>query len=322
MYYQTSISIFILFSYFYLSYHPKTKLLFFIASYGYKQLNYLYIKIHNLLTLCENGYVIKIIIHHTNIDNGSYIRRFFCFKIKKYLDIKLIKISSHLGFYLTMQHRIYIKHNIHEITKYDHIGYFENDMDFTLSNLKYYFYTWKLIEKFKMKYAIPGFKRYEISKCDNGDIWKSCPDHTTVIRLKIIKNYAFISTKFAYSGMWILPISKLMKYINEIDFVSYQRNKNVYTSWGSREYYSCLYWEMHYVPIIPLSRIDECFVHHMSNRYLYGKTSIQISDIYNQMNICKTAEGLLKYNGYLKNRNIIISYKNISKYICKPIKNC
>lgn len=300
----------------------KVKLMFFIGSYGLSQLNYLYTKIQSILAICESGYIIKTIIHHTDIINESYFQNFFCFSQNKSLDIVLIKRPSQVGHFLAKQHRIYIHENIKEIQKYDHVGYFENDMDFTIYNLNYYLYTWKLIQRFKLENYMVGFKRYEISECDNGDVWKSCPDGTYNIKLKIINSKPFINSFLGYSAMWILPKERLLRYIKEKEFIEIPKERNYFTMYGIREYYAYMYWEKHYQPLIPLERVENCFVHHMSNRYIHFQTAIQISEIYNQINMCRDKEGMIKYFGEIKDKDFSINYNKRELNKCIKIKNC
>lgn len=303
------------------SYYRKFKLLFFIASYGVKQLDLLYLKIKSLVTICEDGYIIKIVIHHTNILNNSNFKNFYCYTQNKNLEIQLIMLNTKVGNFLTQQHRIYINQNKKTIKYYDHIGYFENDIHFTLTNLKYYFYTWKVIRDLKLQHSMPGFQRQEISKCSNGDIWRSNADNIYNIKISIKNNIPFARINFAYSAMWLLPQKELIKYINDDDFVNIPAEKNIYTISGIKEYYSYYYWEKHFNPIVPLNRIDDCFIHHMSNRYLHHKNSIQINEIYNQMNICKVTDGI-KYIGKEKYKEIWISIKNKTNNKCVELQMC
>lgn len=296
---------------YYTYFFSKTKLLFFIASYGTNQLNLLYQQIKSFILICENGYDLKIIIHHTEILNNSSLNNFYCFTQDKYIDIVFIKVSLHVKHYLVKEHRKYMLDNINDIKMYNHIGFFENDIGFSLANFKYYLYTLNVIKKYNLKDVMPGFKRYEISKCKNGDIWRSCQDHINNITFYNIQHKLFIRIRLAFSAMWILPVNMLMKYIHEKEFLSIPDNDH-HGNEGIKPYYSCNYWEKHYSPLIPLNRIDDCFVHHMSNKYIHYFASIQITELYMQMNICRSKSGL-KYIGEKKNRVVIINKTKISK---------
>lgn len=200
----------------------QTKLLFFIAAYGNNQLDLLYMQIKSFVLICESGYTVKIIVHHTDILKNSSFNNFYCFNKQGFVDVIFIKLQRQIGYHLVKEHRKYIFENIKEIKKYDHIGYFENDMGFNLANLRYYFYTLSLIKKYKIKNAMPGFNRFEITKCDNGDVWKSVGDTIKYIELYIIKNKPFIKLVLGYSAMWIVPKRELMKCVNDKDFINIQ----------------------------------------------------------------------------------------------------
>lgn len=295
------------------------KILFFIASYGENQLNYLYLQIKSFVIICESGYVIKIIIHHTNILKNSSFNNFYCFKQDRYINIVFIRISSLVKHFLVKEHRKYILDNINEIKNYDHIGFFENDIGFTLSNLKYYFFTMSLFKKYKMKNTMVGFKRFEIGKCTTGDIWRNCPDYINNVTFLIIKDMQFIRIKDGFCAMWILPLSMLLKYVHEYEFLIIPENAhNGITS--LKPYYSYSYWERHFIPLIPLLRIDDCFVHHMSNKHIHYHASIQLTELYSQLGIYRTKTGL-KYNGPVKNRVININRKNVSKKCVQLLYN-
>lgn len=165
---------------------------------------------------------------------------------------------------------------------------------------------------------MPGFKRYEISKCDNGDVWRTCPDHVNNITIYKINSKMYVRVKVGQSAMWILPINKILLHVKENDFIKIPNTKHKGIN-GLKEYYSYSYWEKYFIPLIPLNRIDECFVNHMSNSYTNYYASIQITELYMQMNICRTKNGL-KYVGPNKNRVIKIDSKNSKK--CLQIKSC
>lgn len=297
----------------------KIKLLFFVAAYGVKQLNLLYMQIKYFVTICESGYILRIIIHHTDILKNSSFKHFYCFEINNFIDIEFIKIVSSVNHYLVKEHRKYIIQYLNEVMEYDHIGFLENDIGFSLSNLKYYLYTLALIKENNLKNTTPGFKRFEIVKCNNGDIWRSCPDFINYVNLYIIKSKAFVRIRDGYSAMWILPRNELIKYVKEKEFVSIPDNAHKGIE-GLKPYYSYSYWERHFVPIIPLERIDDCFVHHMSNKYINYSGSMQITEFYMQMNICSSKYGL-RYNGLLENKIIKINRSKLSKR-CVNIKLC
>lgn len=290
----------------------KTNFLFFVASYGVNQLDFLYTQLKSFVLICESGYEIKIVVHHTHILKNSSFKSFYCFNIKGYIDINYIKISPMVKDYLTKEHRKYIIENLKEIKKYDHIGYFEDDMGFNLAHLKYYIYTQSLIKKYNIKNARPGYNRFEITKCNNGDIWRSCPDVIDYVELYIIKKKPFVNIISGYSAMWLVPQKELIKYVNDKDFLEIQYGDYRGRA-GIKEYYSYFYWEKYYKPLVPLDRIDDSFVHHMSNKYIRIGDSIQITEFYKQMNIVITENGL-KYIGELKNKVIKINSKYKSKY--------
>lgn len=300
-------------------YYSNIKILFFVAAYGSKQLHYMYLQIKSFQQFCEYGYDIKIIIHHTDIFLNSSFNSFYCLNQAKYINLLLIKISADVKHYLPKEHRRYIANNNKEIRKYNHIGYFENDIEFSIANFKYYLYTLRLFNDLKIKNAMPGFKRYEISKCKNGDIWRSCQDHIDNIYLYNIKNTQFIRIKEGYSAMWILPYSLLKKYIYDKEFIfipdkCHNGNGNV------KEYYAYYYWEKYFTPLIPLNVIDNCFVHHLSNKYIHYYKTIQLTELYNQMNICRSGNKLL-YKGKLSNDIIKINRKIIRKE-CFQLTKC
>lgn len=126
-------------------YYKKTRLLFFVESYGVNQLNLLYMQIKSFIIICESGYIIKLIIHHTDILNNSSFQHFYCFNRNYFVDVIFIRISSNITHLLVKEHRKYITNNLNEIKKYHHVGFFENDIGFSLANLRYYFYTLALI---------------------------------------------------------------------------------------------------------------------------------------------------------------------------------
>lgn len=86
----------------------KTNFLFFVASYGVNQLDFLYTQLKSFVLICESGYKIKIVVHHTHILKNSSFKSFYCFNIKGYIDINYIKISPMVKDYLTKEHRKYI----------------------------------------------------------------------------------------------------------------------------------------------------------------------------------------------------------------------
>lgn len=87
--------------------------------------------------ICENEYILKVIIHHTAILKNSSFRHFYCIKQKKFLNVLITRIAPQVKHFLVQEHRKYIASNLNEITKYDHVGFFENDIGFSINNLRY-----------------------------------------------------------------------------------------------------------------------------------------------------------------------------------------
>ena len=214
-------------------------------------LNILFKNIYNI----KNNYSCEYkIIIHTNSDYSKELIN------NSHSDIEVI-VCSKLDhpFYLTWQHRTYIKNNF---SLYDVCMYLEDDMILNYSNLLNYL---KNLEHVWPNY-VPTFLRYE----ENNILEKYAVD-THRISLKKCKvlnlNEMYLNVGKIYSACWVLP-SKFLKGLIDKNFTIIRGGQVIRETAAS-----FVNWQLGKQCILQLDKdirkiSDKSLIHHASNKYI------------------------------------------------------
>ena len=132
--------------------------------------------------------------------------------IKKGLNekVKIIPINEIVHNRLLPWYHINVMKELYNNKETTHFLYLEDDILINKSNFTYWLNSRKILKKFNL---IPGFVRTEINQKNNELYAVDFTKENNILRLpkiKISKNYEFVSHKFPYQGMYLYD-RELMK---------------------------------------------------------------------------------------------------------------